>query len=172
MIFATIGNDHRQFPRFSSFIHHVLKTTDLQIFYQHGHTSLDFTHPRLISADFITREKFSYLLLDATLVLCHAGAGTLLQCAYHKKVPFVIPRRVALREHINDHQVETLHEFVKLNLAKEVQFPLTDSFFSEFTDALSQPHDFIEPNPTNPSHHPKSTLLFSLQESINSVLDS
>ena len=33
MIFATIGNDHRQFPRFSSFIHHVLKSTDSQVFY-------------------------------------------------------------------------------------------------------------------------------------------
>jgi len=171
MIFATIGNDHRQFHRFTGLISHILHNTNSRVFYQHGYTAVDIIHPRLILVDFITREKFVNLLVDSSIVLSHAGAGTLLQCAYHNKIPFVIPRRVALREHINDHQVETLYEFVQLNLAKEVKYPLTDLVLSEFFKALTQAGAINDHSLPNYSKS-KSNLLVSLQATINSILDS
>ena len=169
MIFATIGNDHHQFPRFTNLVSQILATTDYRIFYQHGHTSIDFQHERLTSSDFISRDKFNTLLVESKVVICHSGAGTLLQCAYLKKIPFVIPRSVSYNEHINEHQLETLNQFVDLNLAREIKLPLDDSFFSVLSRTMTE--DTLYTNRAHPTAPYSGNLLTSLQQTINAILD-
>ena len=149
----------------------ILENSDFQIFYQHGHNHIDFSHPRLTSSDFISRKKFNSLLLDSSLILCHAGAGTLLQCAYLKKVPFVIPRRACFDEHINDHQLETLQQFVQLDLAIEVKYPLVNSFFSDLSGALVQDSSAVSSSVRHEASHSSLNLLSSLQQTISSILE-
>ena len=97
----------------------------------------------------------------------------MLQCAYLRKIPFVLPRRSCFGEHINDHQMETLHQFTQLELAVEVQFPLLDSFFSDLSEAFAQPtgseRSFIRQQTISGS---SVNLLSSLKATISSILDS
>ena len=124
MIFATIGNDHRQFKRFNKL---VLKINELlpneEIFYQNGYTPFISERPNIKCKKFINRKDFTKLLETSTLVFSHAGAGTLLQLSRLKKVPLVLPRLAKFKEHLDNHQKETLSEFIKLKFALEVDYP-------------------------------------------------
>jgi UDP-N-acetylglucosamine transferase subunit ALG13 len=51
-------------------------------------------------------DEFAQYMHEAELVIIHAGAGSVIHAIDSGKVPVVMPRRAAHREHINDHQVE------------------------------------------------------------------
>jgi UDP-N-acetylglucosamine transferase subunit ALG13 len=51
-------------------------------------------------------EEFMTLVGEAELIVCHAGAGTLLHVLNAGKVPVVMPRRAKYGEVIDDHQLE------------------------------------------------------------------
>ena len=46
--------------------------------------------------------------------MTHAGSGSILTSLHHGKVPIVMPRRVALHEHVDDHQVELAERMAEL----------------------------------------------------------
>ena len=132
MIFATIGNEHKPFYRFNKL---VLKISDLypneNIVYQKGYTLFNHTKDNISDTDFFSRKDFSHYINQASLVFTHGGAGTLLQLAKIKKVPFVLPRLRKYREHVNSHQLETLLEFEKLGLAIEIEYPIKEESLLE-----------------------------------------
>ena len=51
-------------------------------------------------------EEFVNYIRNASIVICHAGAGTLIHVLQAGKVPVVMPRRKKYGEHIDDHQLE------------------------------------------------------------------
>lgn len=51
--------------------------------------------------------RFEALFADARVVVGHAGVGTLLAAGKHQKPLILLPRRHALGEHRNDHQMAT-----------------------------------------------------------------
>lgn len=53
-----------------------------------------------------TRKEHQRLILEASVVVSHAGAGTILQCWEYKMVPVVVPRLKAYGEHVDSHQLE------------------------------------------------------------------
>jgi UDP-N-acetylglucosamine transferase subunit ALG13 len=55
---------------------------------------------------FLTRDDFMRRILDAELVIVHAGAGTMLQAIRAAKVPVAMPRLSRFGEHVDDHQTE------------------------------------------------------------------
>ena len=124
MIFAPIGNDHRQFIRFNTL---VLRISNLfpneEIIYQNGYTPFNTEITNILNKEFINREEFKILLEKSSLVITHAGAGTLLQLTKLKKIPLVLPRLLKFNEHLDNHQKETLNEFVKLKFALEIEYP-------------------------------------------------
>jgi UDP-N-acetylglucosamine transferase subunit ALG13 len=56
---------------------------------------------------FVTPERFEALFSAADLVVAHAGMGTILSAMEAGKPLLVMPRRAALGEHRNDHQMAT-----------------------------------------------------------------
>ncbi|RKD92005.1 glycosyltransferase [Mangrovibacterium diazotrophicum] len=63
---------------------------------------------------FISPEKFSKLLLEARLIVSHAGTGTILS-ALENKIPIIVmPRLASLGEHRNEHQTATVRKFLEL----------------------------------------------------------
>lgn len=56
-------------------------------------------------------DDFRQRLLRADLVVAHAGMGSILTALEHGKPIVVLPRRAALHEHRNDHQVATTEHF-------------------------------------------------------------
>lgn len=50
--------------------------------------------------------------IEATdLIVAHAGIGTITEALMRAKPLLIMPRRHALREHVNDHQLETVEKF-------------------------------------------------------------
>jgi UDP-N-acetylglucosamine transferase subunit ALG13 len=71
---------------------------------QRGSTA--FKSPRCEVVDFLDMTRFAEAIATATLVITHAGAGSIIHARQAGKVPVVMPRRQKAGEIIDDHQVE------------------------------------------------------------------
>ena len=58
----------------------------------------------------IAPAKFEELVGEARLVIAHAGIGTVLSARRHGTPLIIFPRRAALGEHRNDHQMATARQ--------------------------------------------------------------
>jgi UDP-N-acetylglucosamine transferase subunit ALG13 len=52
--------------------------------------------------------EFEAMVRDSTVMLAHAGIGTVLKAYKYRKPLILVPRRAALGEHRNDHQLATI----------------------------------------------------------------
>jgi UDP-N-acetylglucosamine transferase subunit ALG13 len=55
----------------------------------------------------IDPQSFDKLFAQASVVVAHAGMGTVLSAKKHRKPLIIFPRRASLNEHRNDHQMAT-----------------------------------------------------------------
>jgi len=63
---------------------------------------------------FMDSPEFNQRLADASVIVSHAGMGTILSALYAGKPVLVLPRRGDLRETRNDHQLATARQFQRL----------------------------------------------------------
>lgn len=118
MIFVTVGSDI-PFDR-------LIKAVDLwarkrnrqDVFAQVGRNGWD---PEFItSAQILEPREFAERLAASSIVIGHAGMGTVLSALQHSKPIIVMPRRGHLGETRNDHQMATashLHAMGRVNVA-------------------------------------------------------
>lgn len=59
----------------------------------------------------LTPHEFDRLAARSSLIVGHAGIGTILSAAQHGKPLILFPRRADLGEHRNDHQMATARQF-------------------------------------------------------------
>ncbi|WP_425398131.1 glycosyltransferase [Aeoliella sp.] len=109
MIFVTVGT-HTPFDRL---IRAVDEWASLEnrsdVFAQIGDTQ---THPRFIRyQQFLSPEEYGFQLRSASLVVGHAGTGTLLTSLQNAKPLVMMPRHSILRETRNDHQIAMAARF-------------------------------------------------------------
>lgn len=79
------------------------------VFAQIGRTELRPRHVRF--AHFLAPNEFRSKVLEARVVVAHAGMGTILTALEVGRPLLVLPRRAALRETRNDHQLATARRF-------------------------------------------------------------
>ena len=60
---------------------------------------------------FIEPAEFSRLVADASVLIAHAGMGSILGAIELSKPIIIMPRSAALGEHRNDHQLATAERF-------------------------------------------------------------
>jgi hypothetical protein len=60
----------------------------------------------------------------------HAGAGTVIAAMQHRSGLVLVPRRVAHREHVDDHQVELARTLAAAGKAIAVEHPTPDALLS------------------------------------------
>jgi len=75
---------------------------------QHGHTPFD--DPACEAVPFLKMEDFQHRVAEATLVILHGGAGSIITALQAGKRPLVMARRSGLGEHVDDHQQELVRE--------------------------------------------------------------
>ncbi|NML17535.1 PssE/Cps14G family polysaccharide biosynthesis glycosyltransferase [Azohydromonas caseinilytica] len=63
---------------------------------------------------FLSRLEFEALLGQASMLVSHAGAGTIAMALQHHKRLLVVPRLARFGEHVNDHQIATARRFEEL----------------------------------------------------------
>ena len=112
MIFVTVGNATQGFRRLLDAVEFQAQQGILkgeEIVFQSGHTS-NFSPVTGRLFPFIPLEEFEKVVQEAEVVICHAGAGTLIHVFRVGKVPVVMPRQKKHGEHVDDHQVELVKE--------------------------------------------------------------
>jgi UDP-N-acetylglucosamine transferase subunit ALG13 len=82
------------------------------VFAQVGPSALRPAH--IDHARFLSPAECRERMLGADAVVAHAGMGTILTALEMGKPLLVVPRRAALGEHRNDHQLATARRFAQL----------------------------------------------------------
>jgi UDP-N-acetylglucosamine transferase subunit ALG13 len=104
MILVSIGNATQGFSRLLNAVDKLAGDGifgDESVVIQSGN-SHEFRAVHCKQVDFLPMVQFAEMVLDANLVICHAGAGTLHHAFQAGKLPIVMPRRKKYGEHIED----------------------------------------------------------------------
>lgn len=104
MIFVTVGTQ-LPFPRLIDAMNALAPELGEEIVAQTGPEPGDW--PNLTLHDSLTPDQFEDLFRSARLIVGHAGIGTILSAKRFGKPLLVVPRRYAMGEHRNDHQMAT-----------------------------------------------------------------
>ena len=108
MIFVTVGTQ-LPFPRLIDAMNAIAADTGEEVIAQAGMVR-QHRWDNLHAHEHLAPEAFEQLFGAARLVVGHAGIGTILTARQLKRPLVVMPRRHALGEHRNDHQLATAHQ--------------------------------------------------------------
>lgn len=91
---------------------------DVDVLWQTGDT--DVSSLGIEGVDTLPEANLLDAMREADVVVAHAGVGTVLAALAIGKCPIVVPRRYALGEHVDDHQIQLAGELARRNLALQV----------------------------------------------------
>lgn len=102
--FVSVGNATQPFARLLDAVCNLASELPQPVVVQHGHTG--FACATCETHAFVDMPTYETLVASAEVLILHAGAGSVLHAIRAGRVPVIVPRRIALGEHVNDHQVE------------------------------------------------------------------
>lgn len=105
MILLTVGTQ-LPFDRFVRIVDETAPLLATPVFAQIGHG--DYKPRNMDWRPFVRPVEFDEMLARTTLIVSHAGVGTVVMAQKHSKPVILFPRRAALAEHRNDHQLATV----------------------------------------------------------------
>ena len=101
MILVTVGTNEQPFDRLVPAAAGIGGTEELVV--QYGASRVPHGRGRWV--DFVPFEELDELIAAADVVVSHAGVGSILLARRHGKRALVVPRRLHLREAVDDHQL-------------------------------------------------------------------
>jgi UDP-N-acetylglucosamine--N-acetylmuramyl-(pentapeptide) pyrophosphoryl-undecaprenol N-acetylglucosamine transferase len=119
MILVAVGTSQFRFDRLLRAVDGLPTTEPLVV--QHGPSDVRPEAARCVS--FVPFHELAELIRDARVVVTHGGVGSILLSLTHGKRPFVVPRRRAFGETVDDHQVESARRFAQAGLVHLVEEP-------------------------------------------------
>ncbi|HTQ98631.1 MAG TPA: glycosyltransferase [Candidatus Acidoferrum sp.] len=111
--FVSVGNATQPFRRLLDAVAKLAPQLPPPVVIQYG-AAAGFTAAGCTCIDYLDMETFAAHMADADVTILHAGAGSVIHAVRAGKVPVVVPRRVALGEHVDDHQREFARELAQL----------------------------------------------------------
>jgi len=115
-IFVTVGTD-QHFDRMVKIIDKwAANHPEVELFAQIGETA--YTPENIPFTQFLEPSEFVTRVQSASLILGHAGMGTILTALKYQKPVLVMPKLASLGEHRNEHQTATAK---RLSLQKRVK---------------------------------------------------
>jgi UDP-N-acetylglucosamine transferase subunit ALG13 len=103
LVFVTVGTDHHRFERLVDWAETWgAAHPEVRLVVQHGNAR-PVEHAE--SSPFLRPEEFRTLLMTANAVVCPGGPGGIMETRAAGLRPIVVPRRAALEEHVDDHQL-------------------------------------------------------------------
>jgi len=111
VIFVTVGTQ-LPFPRLIDALDALAPTLGEEVVAQVGASQGSW--PALDVRHQLTPAEFGDLFQKARVIVAHAGIGTILSAKRWGKPLVILPRRHALGEHRNDHQLATARQVEKL----------------------------------------------------------
>jgi UDP-N-acetylglucosamine transferase subunit ALG13 len=104
IVLVTVGTDHHRFDRLVSWADEWAADAGgrARVVIQTG-TSMP---PKsCVWQPYFERSEMAGLVSQSSAFVCHGGPGTIFEARSAGFVPIVVPRRHALKEHVDDHQV-------------------------------------------------------------------
>jgi UDP-N-acetylglucosamine transferase subunit ALG13 len=146
LIFVTVGTQ-LAFDRMVAAVDRWAATRNAEVFAQIGPGNLVPRH--LEYRRFMTPAQCRERMLAAEAIVAHAGMGTILSALEMGKPLLVMPRRAALGEHRNDHQLATTRRFAELG---SVSVAMDAAELHRKLDELDrvEAHDRIGPHAGDP----------------------
>jgi UDP-N-acetylglucosamine transferase subunit ALG13 len=99
-----VGNAKQSFSRLLDEVARLAHLLPQPVVVQHGMTPFSIHDCEAIP--FVGMSEFEQLVVEAELLIMHAGAGAVIHAVRAGKVPVLMPRRAKYGEHVDDHQVE------------------------------------------------------------------
>lgn len=107
MIYVTVGNHTQPFDRLLAAMDRIA-ATGIEVTMQTGFCAYVPRHAR--AAQFFPFDDAEQMIRNAEVVVGHAGIGTVISARKFGTPLIICPRRAALGEHFNDHQLEICAE--------------------------------------------------------------
>ena len=115
MIFVTVGSQKFQFNRLLKKIDELVEKNIIndEVFAQVGVSTYKPQNYKYV--DFLSQEEFKKKVIDCDLIITHAGTGVIVNAIKMGKKVIGIPRLKIYGEHVDDHQIQLIEQFEKLN---------------------------------------------------------
>lgn len=116
MIFITLGSQKFQFNRLLIWIDELIEEHIIneKIYAQIGYS--DYKPKNYEYRDFYERSDFLKCMEASDIVITHAGTGAIVSALKMDKRVIAVPRSTKFNEHVDDHQVEIVKNFVEKNI--------------------------------------------------------
>lgn len=116
MIFITLGSQKFQFDRLLKEVDRLIADGVIQekVFAQIGASEYlpqNYTYER-----FLNRHHFAQIMDQCDSVITHGGTGVIIGAVKKGKKVIAVPRLAKYGEHVDDHQLQLLHQFDDLQL--------------------------------------------------------
>ncbi len=114
MIFVTVGTQDVPFDRLLKEVEKQIKKGNIkdEVIVQSGNSK--FTSDLMKVTNFFTKEEYTKLIKKSSLVITHAGVGTIIDSLNAGKVVIVAPRLQKYKEAVNNHQLEIIKKFSEM----------------------------------------------------------
>ena len=116
MIFVTLGSQKFQFDRLLQKIDDLAERGIIseKVIAQIGASNYLPRHYEYVR--FMDREKFAETMDQCDVVVTHGGTGVIITAVKKGKKVIAVPRLAKYKEHVDDHQLQLLHQFDDLQI--------------------------------------------------------
>lgn len=116
MIFVTLGSQKFQFDRLLKRVDELIEEGIIkeEVFAQIGASTYIPKHYEYVN--FLDREKFAEIMDSCNTVITHGGTGVIIGAVKKGKKVIAVPRLAQFGEHVDDHQLQLLHQFDELGI--------------------------------------------------------
>ena len=115
MVFVSLGTQDKKFPRLLEEVDKLIDEGIIkdEVIAQIGQT--EYTSKNMKIVDFLNKEDVLKYMKEASFIITHGGVGTILDALTLGKKVIAVARLKKFKEHVNDHQLEIISEYSKLN---------------------------------------------------------
>ena len=120
MIFVTLGSQKFQFNRLLIEVDRLIEDGKIteEVFAQTGYS--DYKPKNYKYKEFLDRDEFLDIMIKCNKVITHGGTGAIIGAVKQHKKVIAVPRLKKFNEHVDDHQLQIVNEFDKLNFIRSV----------------------------------------------------
>lgn len=116
MIFVTLGSQKFQFDRLLIKLDELIEQGIISddVIAQIGASTYTPKHFKYVN--FMDRQEFADTMDQSEIVITHGGTGVIIGAVKKGKKVIAVPRLARYGEHVDDHQLQLLHQFDELGI--------------------------------------------------------
>lgn len=150
MIFVTLGSQKFQFNRLLEKLDELISNNVIKdtVFAQIG--ASDYKPTNYSYQKFLSRDEFAKKMDEATTVITHGGTGVIISAVKKGKKVIAVPRLMKFGEHVDDHQLQLLHQFDDLHIicacynVDELAIKYNEALKTEYKSYISNTNVIIQ----------------------------